>query len=138
MTIRQQLVCDLTVLRAHVQHAHWNYRGMNFMSVHPYLGDDVLGTVSDMLDWCAEDLRRTGDHVDARLETAAQMSTLPSVPPEGVVYAAYLSNLGDMMRGVCYKVYDAFDEFNPSEQSSITVYTDKLESYADFWFRNTI
>lgn len=138
MTIRQHLVCDLTVLRAHVQHAHWNYRGVNFMSVHPYLGGEVLDTISDMLDWCAEDLRRTGEPVDARLDTATMVSTLLAVPPAGIVDATYLVTLADMMREICYKVYDAFDEFNPSEQSSITAYTDKLEAYADFWFRNTL
>lgn len=136
MNIRQTLVCDLTVLRAHVQHAHWNFVGVEFMSIHPYLGDEVLGAVSDMLDWCAEDLRRHGEVVNANLEFASQFSTLPPVQP-GTVNVTYLASLGGLIREVVAKVHASFDEFDPSEQSGITAFTDRLESIADFWFRYT-
>lgn len=137
MNIRQRLVCDLIVLRAHVQHAHWNFIGSEFMSIHPFLGNEVLSTVEDMLDWCAEDLRRDGEYVNASLEHAQSTSDLPKAPTGAPFTRNDLTFLGTNISQVCETVHAHLDYFNPSEQSSITAYTDKLLSYAEFWFRST-
>lgn len=136
--IRQSLVYALTVLRAHVQHAHWNFSGSEFMSVHPYLGDEVLPTVNEMLDWVAEDMRRHGEFVNANLEMASSFSTLRNVPPADRVTIEYLSVLADLMNEVCEMVYSNLADFNPSEQSTLTAFTDKLEIYAKLWFAATL
>jgi starvation-inducible DNA-binding protein len=134
MNIRQQLLYDLRILLARAQFVHWNFRGPNFMSVHPYL-DGVMEKIEDFIDWMAEDLRRYGVPVDASLRGAIANS-MDDIPMDRESGMADLLNLSYAIAELVRNVEGRLTDFTQSEQSSITAFTDDLDASARFWMQS--
>lgn len=73
------VVRDLEALVVNGKQAHWHVRGGSFAGVHELL-DDVVDHAQDFADTAAERVVALGLPVDARLETVAEKSTLPTLP----------------------------------------------------------
>ncbi len=73
------VVRDLEALVVNGKQAHWHVRGGSFVGVHELL-DDVVDHAQEFADTAAERIVALGLPVDARLETVAEKSTLPTLP----------------------------------------------------------
>jgi DNA-binding ferritin-like protein len=59
-----QLLVAFQALALETTHVHWNYQGINFMSVHPFLGDEY-DTLLEETDTIAEHIRAIGQRVSS-------------------------------------------------------------------------
>ena len=71
------LECEALVVNG--KQAHWHVRGGSFIGVHELL-DEVIGHAQDFADTAAERVVALGLPLDARLETVAAKSTVPTLP----------------------------------------------------------
>lgn len=124
-TVRQQFVYDLRVLLSWCQFVHWNLTGVNFMPVHSYL-DEVMQNIEDFIDWTAEDIRRSGLIVDASLLNAGTYTLIPAFPSGSLATIEDVRGLSEKIKTVVQNIHDNLGNFNASEQSSITNYTDTM------------
>lgn len=72
------VVRDLESLVVNGKQAHWHVRGGSFIGVHELL-DQVVSHAQEFADTAAERVVALGLPVDARLETVAATSTLPTL-----------------------------------------------------------
>lgn len=72
------VVVDLQALAVNGKQAHWHVRGANFQAVHELL-DVIVDHAGDYADLAAERIVALGLPVDARIESVAAKSTLPSL-----------------------------------------------------------
>jgi len=72
------VVRDLEALVVNGKQAHWHVRGGSFVGVHELL-DDVVDHAQEFADTAAERIVALGLPVDARLETVAAQSSLPTL-----------------------------------------------------------
>jgi len=72
------VVHNLEALVVNGKQAHWHVRGGSFVGVHELL-DDVVAHAQEYADTAAERIVALGLPVDARLETVAAKSTLPTL-----------------------------------------------------------
>ncbi len=73
------VVQDLEALVVNGKQAHWHVRGGSFVGVHELL-DDVVAHAQEFADTAAERVIALGLPLDARLETVAAKSSLPTLP----------------------------------------------------------
>lgn len=73
------LVLDLTELRSHLKHCHWNLRDINFVPVHRLL-DEVIATVDKSTDEIAERIRQLGYPVVAPTSDVVKESRVGKFP----------------------------------------------------------
>jgi starvation-inducible DNA-binding protein len=72
------VVIDLQALAINGKQAHWHVRGANFIGVHELL-DQVVDHVQGFADLAAERVVALGLPLDARIDTVAAKSTLPTM-----------------------------------------------------------
>lgn len=74
------IVNDLTALGVNGKQAHWHVRGIAFVAVHELI-DVVVDHAREWADLAAERVVALGLPVDARIETVAARTTIPSTSP---------------------------------------------------------
>lgn len=127
----QQIVYSLVCLRAKAQHLHWNFvysDGGRFSGIHE-LADKVIGNTAEFIDWTAETIRRYAVPVDASLNNATIFGTI-AIPTGVTASMEDVSALSSAIKEVVDYCHGCIPALNPSEQSSLTAYTDKLLSNA--------
>lgn len=129
--MKQQLLYNLRALHALAQYVHWNFSGRGFISVHGYL-DEVIETVEDFIDWIAEDIRRDGNIVNASLRDAAIFAKITTPPTERTANIGDVSVLSENTKALIIEIHNTLPEYTPSEQSTITNFTDKLRGQC-YW-----
>jgi starvation-inducible DNA-binding protein len=72
------VVIDLQAMAVNGKQAHWHVRGENFQAVHELL-DVVVAHAQDYADTAAERIVALGLPVDARIETVAAKTTVPTL-----------------------------------------------------------
>lgn len=72
------VVLDMEALVVNGKQAHWHVRGGSFIGVHELL-DTVVSNAQEYADTAAERVIALGLPLDARLETVAKKSTLPTL-----------------------------------------------------------
>lgn len=73
------VVVDLTALAIDGKQAHWHVRGPGFIGVHELL-DEVVAHARMYADAAAERVVALGLPIDARLKTAAEQTSTPTMP----------------------------------------------------------
>lgn len=74
------IVVDLQALAINGKQAHWHVRGANFIGVHELL-DNVVSHAQDWADLAAERVVALGLPLDARIETVASKTVIPTMEP---------------------------------------------------------
>ena len=74
------IVVDLQALAINGKQAHWHVRGANFIGVHELL-DNVVSHAQDWADLAAERVVALGLPLDARIETVAAKTVIPTMEP---------------------------------------------------------
>jgi starvation-inducible DNA-binding protein len=74
------IVVDLQALAINGKQAHWHVRGANFIGVHELL-DNVASHAQDWADLAAERVVALGLPLDARIETVAAKTVIPTMEP---------------------------------------------------------
>jgi starvation-inducible DNA-binding protein len=72
------VVIDLEAMVVNGKQAHWHVRGENFQAVHELL-DVIVEHAQDYADTAAERIVALGLPVDARIETVAAKTTVPTL-----------------------------------------------------------
>jgi DNA-binding ferritin-like protein len=112
-------------------------RGDNFMSVHPYF-DEIIDTLREMMDWVAEAIGRTGDYP---VHTLSECLRLSEIKEEEILkdISSMVSDESLELKILVAIVYGGIQAgvFNPSMESTLTNFTDKLESHA-WWCDQTV
>jgi starvation-inducible DNA-binding protein len=74
------IVVDLQALAINGKQAHWHVRGANFIGVHELL-DNVVSHAQGWADLAAERVVALGLPLDARIETVAAKTVIPTMEP---------------------------------------------------------
>ncbi|SKB01401.1 starvation-inducible DNA-binding protein [Agreia bicolorata] len=74
------IVVDLQALAINGKQAHWHVRGANFIGVHELL-DNVVSHAQDWADLAAERVVALGLPLDARIDTVAAKTVIPTMEP---------------------------------------------------------
>jgi starvation-inducible DNA-binding protein len=74
------IVVDLQALAINGKQAHWHVRGANFIGVHELL-DNVVSHAQDWADLAAERVVALGLPLDARIESVAAKTVIPTMEP---------------------------------------------------------
>lgn len=110
ISILNERLADSMDLQSQAKHAHWNVKGMNFISLHE-LFDRVATEVDVQIDQIAERVTTLGGVAAGTVRIAAQNSTLSQYPLEimdGRDHVEALSNsLADFGGSVRKNIEDA-------------------------------
>lgn len=96
-------VMDLIVLGVQAMHAHWNVRGPNFMSLHPFF-QVVAGAclpAAPACDALAERIGQLGRSVSATIPTVAAVSSIAEYPLEISSGDDHVRALSDRLAAFC-------------------------------------
>ena len=72
------LLASLTVFERNVKILHWNYSGVDFVSVHPWL-DGIHDDVCKHIDAVAEEIRKGGFFPAAELNRCIEASSVAAI-----------------------------------------------------------
>lgn len=124
------------VVEGNTHYRHLTMRGPGFMGNHPYF-DDIIDTLRDLLDWSGEAIGRTGDLPPRNLTDCVEASVVPEIKTHSVMRQMLIDESRDL-KSLVKMVYQGISdgEFNPSMESALTDFTDKLEQHA-WWCDQT-
>jgi starvation-inducible DNA-binding protein len=92
----EPLLIGLTDLALTAKQAHWNLTGPNFRSLHLQL-DELAADARGWSDQAAERIVAIGFPADARVETVATLTSLPTFPPGFVDDAKAVAEIVDRL-----------------------------------------
>lgn len=104
-----QRLADATDLKTQVKQAHWNVKGMSFISLHE-LFDQIASQVDTYVDDLAERITALGGTALGTARIAAQNSTLPEYPIEIADGADHIDALATVLADFGRKVRADIDK----------------------------
>ena len=111
------IVTDLTALSVNGKQAHWHVRGGSFVGVHETL-DMVVEHAQDYADTAAERIVALGLPVDARIETVAAKTAIPTTSPGFNQIDRTIAELVAQIDASLVAVRTAIDELGELDASS--------------------
>ena len=111
------IVTDLTALGVNGKQAHWHVRGIAFVAVHELI-DVVVDHAREWADLAAERVVALGLPVDARIETVAARTTIPSTSPGFTQIDRTVAELVAQIDATLVGVRTAIDELGELDAAS--------------------
>lgn len=99
------ILADLINLGLITKHAHWNLKGINFISIHEML-DDFKQKLDEHIDVIAERIVQVGKTAFGTLETVQKNSSLTQYDPSIIKTIDHLNALVEYYAIVANKVRD--------------------------------
>ncbi|CAD5996140.1 Dps family protein [Agreia sp. COWG] len=128
------VVINLQALAVNGKQAHWHVRGANFIGVHELL-DHVVDHAQDWADLAAERVVALGLPLDARIETVASKTVLPTMEPgfqkSEYMIAAMVAQIDATLVGV-KKAITELSDIDPTSQDVVIEIARGLEKSR--WF----
>ena len=128
------IVWDLQSLAINGKQAHWHVRGENFVAVHELL-DKVVKHAQKSADAAAERTVALGLPIDARIETIAANTTLPTMQDGFQNYGPTIEQIVaqiDAATATARAAIEALEDIDPSSQDiAIAIEQGLVE---DRWF----
>jgi len=111
------IVTDLTALSVNGKQAHWHVRGIAFVAVHELI-DVVVDHAREWADLAAERVVALGLPVDARIETVAAKTSIPTTSPGFNQIDRTIAELVAQIDSSLVAVRTAIDELGELDASS--------------------
>jgi len=128
----QQVLVDLTALHLNGKQAHWNVVGRNFRDLHLQL-DEIVALARDAADTIAERMRALQSVPDARPETVAAGTSLPTFPAGEQSTTAVVDLTTTMLQATVATLrsrHDDVDSEDPTTADLFHTIIDDLEKQA--------
>lgn len=128
-------LADAIDLKLCVKQAHWNVRGLGFMSLHE-LFDQIAGRLDKHADTLAERVVQLGSLASGTSHEVVELSSLPAYPTKATAQTEHLSALRHRLSVFAMLCRSAVDDM---EAASDAVTADILTEIArsvekDHWF----
>lgn len=121
--ILNQALADLSDLRSQVKQAHWNLKGLQFISVHELL-DTFAEALDGHTDTIAERATALGGYATGTVRMAAANSKLPEMDVEITSVTEYLSALADRYGVAANSIRKAIADTQDDDADTADIFTE--------------
>lgn len=135
MEILNQRLADAADLKSQAKQAHWNVKGMQFISLHE-LFDQVATNADEHTDLIAERITTLGGTAYGTVRQAAQRSSLAEYPLEITDGTAHVDALSSVLADFGKKVRADIDHAGEiGDQDTADLFTEiSRETDKNLWF----